>query len=96
SGLDVELAPTRLVIAGDSTMVANGELLAGYNADFFMNALDWLLEREGTLAIAARDPATIQVELDFAQLRRLAELVVAGVPGGVILLGLAVWARRRK
>ncbi|MBI2441299.1 MAG: GldG family protein [Lentisphaerae bacterium] len=96
AGLDVELAPTRLVIIGDATLVANGALLAGYNADFFLNSLNWLMEREVPLAIAARAPATIQVAMDFAQLRALAVLVVAGLPGLVILLGLAVWARRRK
>lgn len=96
SGLDVELAPTRLVVAGDSTMVANGALLSGYNADFFINALNWLLERPPKLAIAPREPAMIQLALDAEQLHRLALLVVAGLPGLVILLGLSVWSRRRK
>lgn len=95
-GMEVELQPTRLVIVGDSMLVANGALLGGYNADFFMNALNWLLEREETLTIAPREPATIQVALDRGQLRRLSALVVAGLPGLVVLLGLVVWAHRRK
>jgi len=95
-GMDVELQPTRLVVAGDSMLVSNGALLGGHNADFFMNALNWLLEREETVAIAPREPAFVQVALDRGQLRRLAALVVACLPGLVVLLGLAVWAYRRK
>jgi len=95
-GMEVELQPTRLVIVGDSVLVANGALLGGYNPDFFMNALNWLLERKETLTIASREPATIQVALDRGHLRRLSVLVVAGFPGLVVLLGLMVWANRRK
>jgi len=95
-GMEVQLQPTRLVIVGDSVLVANGALLGGYNPDFFMNALNWLLERKETLMIASREPATIQVALDRGHLRRLSALVVAGLPGLVVLLGLMVWAHRRK
>lgn len=95
-GMEVELQPTRLVIIGDSVLVANGALLGGYNADFFMNAMNWLLEREQTLTIAPREPATIQVALDRGQLHQLSILVVAGLPALVVLLGLVVWAHRRK
>jgi len=95
-GMEVELQPTRLVILGDSVLVANGAMLGGYNSDFFMNALNWLLERKETLTIASREPATIQVAMDRDHLRRLSMLVVAGLPGLAALLGLMVWARRRK
>lgn len=95
-GMEVELQPTRLVIVGDSVLVSNGALLGGYNTDFFMNALNWLLEREETVTIAPREPATIQVALDRGQLRRLSALVVVCLPGLVVLLGLVVWAYRRK
>ncbi len=96
SGVDVELQPTRLVIVGDSVLVANGALLGGYNSDFFMNALNWLLERKETLAIASREPTIVQVALDRGHLRRLSVLAVAGIPGVVVLLGLMVWVHRRK
>jgi len=95
-GMEVELQPTRLVIVGDSVLVSNGALLGGYNVDFFMNALNWLLEREETVTIAPREPATIQVALDRGQLRRLSMLVVVCIPGLAGLLGLVVWAYRRK
>ncbi|MFA5043240.1 MAG: GldG family protein [Kiritimatiellia bacterium] len=96
SGMEVELPPTRLVVVGDSVLVSNGALLGGYNPDFFMNALNWLLERNETFTIAPREPMTIQVALDRGHLRRLSALVVAGVPGLAVLLGIMVWARRRR
>ena len=95
-GMEVELQPTRLVIIGDSMLVANGALLGGYNPDLFMNALNWLLERKETLAIAPREPATIQISLDRGHLRQLSAVVVVGFPGLVVILGIIVWAHRRK
>ena len=96
SGMDVELKPTRLVIIGDSVLVTNGALLDGYNDDFFMQALNWLLERNETLKIASREPAIIQVALNRDHLRRLSALVVLGLPSLTVLLGIITWARRHK
>ncbi len=96
TSIKVELKSTRLVIIGDSVLVANGALLGGYNDDFFMHALNWLLERKETLNITSREPAIIQVALDRAHLHRLSALVMLGLPGLTVLLGIMNWVRRHK
>ncbi len=95
-GMAVALRPSRLVIIGDSALVANGALMSGHNTAFFMNAMDWLLERDEFLALDPRPPAMIQAALDRAQLRRLSILLVAGGPALALALGAMIWARRRK
>lgn len=98
AGLEVEIKPTRLVVLGDSYFVSNASLKAGVggNIDFFMSAVNWLLEREELMAISARDPLRVELALD----RRLVQLVfllaVVAVPGLVALTGGMIWWIRRR
>lgn len=94
-GIDVQIRPTRLVVFGDSGFVSNGAMTGG-DVDFFMSALNWLLEREEMMAIAPRTYEQMQLVLTKHQLRRLFWVVVAGLPGGAAVLGLIVWVRRRR
>ena len=93
-GMHVELSPTRLVVVGDSDFVSNGAL-AGGNEDFFMNALNWLLERERLMAIAPKVPDELRIDMRLEDVRLLFLLVVVGIPAGVALVGYLVWLRRR-
>ena len=92
--LDLDIRPARLVVIGDSDFVANGGMTGG-NADFFLNALNWLVERETLLAIEPRPVQEIRLIMTRGQLRALFWVVVAGLPGWVALVGLIVWWRRR-
>ncbi|MFC1461505.1 GldG family protein [Verrucomicrobiota bacterium] len=94
--MDVEIKPTRIVVVGDSAMVSNGALLAGYNTDFFLCALNWLLEREGSLVIATKEPVRLRIAMSLGQARLVYWITVVGVPAIVAVLGLIVWAVRRK
>ncbi len=92
--LDLDLRPSRAVIVGDSDFVANGGMTGG-NADFFLNALNWLVERETLLAIEPRPVREIRLIMTRRQLRGLFWVVVTGLPGLVAAAGLTVWLRRR-
>jgi hypothetical protein len=95
AGIKVSLPPTRLVVVGDADFVANGALVGG-NEDFFMGALNWLLEREYLATVSPRAPDEIQVEMGTDQRSRLFLWVVAGLPGAALLLaGWVALARRR-
>lgn len=94
--MDVEIKPTRIVVIGDSAIVSNGALLAGYNPDFFISALNWLLEREDVFDIAVREPATLRVIASRGQIRAIYWMIVVAIPGTVALLGLVVLFVRRK
>jgi hypothetical protein len=93
-GVHVQIRPTRLVVVGDSDFASNGGLM-GANADFFLNSVNWLLDRDELLALS---PKTFE-ELGWSWTprscapvlgrgRRPARLVAAARPG-------VAWKRRR-
>lgn len=98
NGIEVELKPARMVVIGDSYFVSNGALnsAVGGNADFFLSALNWLLEREALMAIAARAPGELKLDMDSGQIRNAFLVLSFAVPAAVALLGLVVWLRRRR
>jgi ABC-type uncharacterized transport system involved in gliding motility auxiliary subunit len=98
SGLEVEIKPTRIVVVGDSLFVSNEALKKaafGANKDFFMSAMNWLVEREALMGIAPREPGELRLDMTRAELRMLLLIAVAGVPGIVAIAGICVWIRRR-
>jgi ABC-type uncharacterized transport system involved in gliding motility auxiliary subunit len=93
--LDVQIKPSRMVVFGDSDFVSNGSMVGG-NEDLFMSGLNWLLEREELMAIAPKPIEEVKLSLSRKQLRRLFWINVAGIPAVAMVIGLLVWARRRK
>lgn len=93
-GIDVEIRPSRLVVFGDSDFLAN-DAASGGNTDFFMSALNWLLEREALMAIAPKPVEELRLVMTRDQLRMLFWLVVVGLPGIVGVFGAGVWLKRR-
>jgi ABC-type uncharacterized transport system involved in gliding motility auxiliary subunit len=93
--LDVQIKPSRMVVFGDSDFVGNGSMVGG-NADLFMSALNWLLDREVLMAIAPKPIEEVKLSLSQKQLRSMFWLNVAAIPAVAVVLGLLVWMRRRK
>ena len=89
------IRPTRLVVFGDADFVSNGALTGG-DRDFFMNALNWLLERKDLLAIAPKEYEETRLMMTRRDLAMLFWLVVMVIPGFVAIVGLGVWWRRRE
>jgi hypothetical protein len=96
-GMDVQLRPTRMVIVGDSDFVSNGALAGGMggNKDFFLSALNWLLEREELMAVAPKVPGELRLDMDPGRMRAAFLLIVAVPAGLAAVLGLIVWQRRK-
>ncbi|MDZ4200502.1 MAG: GldG family protein, partial [Kiritimatiellia bacterium] len=94
-GIEVQIRPTRMVIIGDSFFLAN-ENQSGANAQFFLNALHWMLDRPELLAIPPRSTADFQIALTSAQVQAIGWLVLLGMPAAAALLGWFVALRRRR
>ena len=96
-GIDVEIQPTRLVVIGDSFFVANGAIggAVGGNADVFLNAVNWLLEREALLAVAPKMPWHAALDMSRRQIK-LAFLVIGILlPAVAVVAGVIMrWVRR--
>lgn len=97
SGAAVGLRPTRIVVFGDSAFVANDALDSGSgaNRDFFLGAVNWLLERETVLAIGPKKPGVWSLDMDRDGLRMAYIWIVGVMPSVFAVLGLIVWFRRR-
>lgn len=94
-GVHVQIRSTRLVVVGDSQFVSNGGLM-GANADFFLNAVNWLLDRGELLALSPKTADEMRLVMDARQLHALFWSVVVLLPGLVAALGLWItWRRRR-
>jgi ABC-2 type transport system permease protein len=94
--MDVELSPARLVVVGDSSLVANGAIALGYNPDFIINSINWLLDRNILLNISPKEKSFLKVSMPTTQQRFFYLLILIAVPGIFILTGLCVWIVRRK
>ncbi len=92
-----ERGTTRIIVAGDSVFLANTGLDAAANRDFAKNIINWLLERSELV----QGPAPQRVDsytlvMTNAQLRNAEWILLAALPGGVLVLGLLIWLRRRR
>jgi ABC-type uncharacterized transport system involved in gliding motility auxiliary subunit len=93
----VDLGVTRMVVIGTSRMLDNSHVeVGGAGLDFFMNALNWLLQREQLVAVGPKVPQEFSLNMSVRQVRAVYALVIVGLPGAVAMLGLLVWIRRRK
>lgn len=93
-GVEVDIRPTRLVVFGDTDFLSNGAMSGG-NADLFMSALNWLLDREQLMAIAPKPVQDNRLVMTRGQVTSLFWVVTVILPGLVGILGLAVWLQRR-
>lgn len=97
-GIEAELKPTKLVVIGDAEFVSNLALTKGMggNRDFFMCALNWLIEREALMAIAPKPPDELRLDMDRGQVQRAFLILVLGPAGVAAALGVLVWLSRRR
>ena len=87
---------TRIVAVGDSYFWDNQMIDLYGNRDFASLAVNWLLDRSELLAIQRHPIKEYKLTMTKAQLKTVIWLMLAGMPGGVLIMGFLVWARRRK
>ena len=87
---------TRIVVTGDSYMFGNTFIDVLGNRDFANQVINWLLDRSELMAgIGPKPMKDYQLALTPAQLKGVQVVLIAGLPAAALLLGFAVWLRRR-
>ncbi len=86
---------TRVVVIGDSDFAANYGLGIQGNKDLFMNALGWLSQQEGLIAVRARAPEDRRLTMTADQVQMVAILSIFLIPAAIFGLGIYTWWRRR-
>jgi len=88
---------TRMILVGDSLFLGNEPIKHFANADFAEYAVNWLLDRpQLTTGIGPSQFTEFRVLLTAEQLKTMQWLLLAALPGSVLLLGGLVWMRRQK
>ena len=88
---------TRIVVVGDSVFLGNYYIDSGGNRDFLNAAVNWLCDRSPLLeGIGPRPVTEFRLQITQHQQRQLRWLLLAALPGGVLVLGWLVWLVRRK
>jgi ABC-type uncharacterized transport system involved in gliding motility auxiliary subunit len=84
----------RVVVFGDSDWILNANLAVYSNRDFALNAVNWLVGEEGGVTIR---PRQMRVSLAPMSQETFVWLLISSflVPELILLVGLAVWWRRK-
>ncbi len=85
----------RVVVFGDSDFISNTYLDLSGNRDLFLNALSYLAEEENLISIRPKKSEDIPLSLTSRQGNTLFLITVIIIPASVVILGVAVFIRRR-
>jgi gliding motility-associatede transport system auxiliary component len=85
----------RLVVFGDSDFASNEAIGQSSNGDLFLNAVDWLAADQNLISIRPKSAASRHVNLTDSQAIALRWADIFALPGVVLILGLAIWWKRR-
>ena len=93
----VKVETSRLVVVGNGELLSDKSyrLSEGLSADFAMNTLNWLLDREEMIGIPAKEKKQTVMTLNESQMNRLKTFVLLIIPGLAALCGMANWWARR-
>lgn len=92
-GVNVGLKPTRIVVVGDSDFLANNQC-SGANEDFFINSVNWLLERGSLVALGPKSYEQSSLLMNETQIWWTFMIIVIAIPAAAALAGIAVWLLR--
>ncbi len=95
SGISAARGTSRLIVVGDSLLFANSPINSAANRDFAALSVNWLLDRQQSLAIGPRAVAEYRLNLTGRQMRLVRIALLGALPGGALALGFLVWLRRR-
>lgn len=92
-----ERGTTRILVTGDSIFLNNKLIGLGSNRDFVHFAVNWLVQRDFMLeGVGPKPVREYRLLVTENQMHSAQWLLLAAMPGGVLLLGGLVWLRRRK
>jgi hypothetical protein len=91
----VQVDSSRMILVANGDFLGN-DALTEANVDFALSSLNWLLDRGELIGIAAKPANAFNLNLSDQELSRISLVVLVLIPGGVALIGLAGWLKRRR
>ncbi|MGI8438104.1 MAG: Gldg family protein [Chthoniobacterales bacterium] len=92
----VQANSSRIVVVSNSSFILDKQLTQDQQGlDFISGSLNWLLNREQLIGIAAKVPQTLMFNLDDHAMSNLRWLILVLMPLLPAVIGLGVWWQRR-
>ena len=92
----VQMNSSRMVLVSNATFIQDNALTQDQQAlDFISASANWLLSREQLIGIAPKVPKTLTFSLNEDALRSLRWMILVLMPLVFVVLGTAVWWKRR-
>src|SRR5216683_2977307 len=92
----VQMNSSRMVVVSNATFIQDNALTQDQQAlDFISASANWLLSREQLIGIAPKVPKTLTFSLNEDALRSLRWMILVLMPLVFVVLGTAVWWKRR-
>jgi ABC-type uncharacterized transport system involved in gliding motility auxiliary subunit len=85
----------KLVVVGTAGFANNRYINIYFNRDFFLNAANWLIGQEEMISIRPRSVRSSRVQLTEGEAAAIFYLSFLILPEILLIIGLAVWWRRR-
>jgi len=88
---------TKLVVVGNTEFLNEtiNAQSAGGNIDFFMNTVNWLVDKEESISIRPKSLLTTRLKINVSQVYIYVGITVVLIPLIIGIIGLTVWLRRR-
>lgn len=85
----------RLVVVGDADFARNRHVAKVYNADLFLNIVNWLVGEESFITIDRKTPRASMAQMTRQEFATFQYLAIFFVPEAILLAGIISWWRRR-
>ena len=92
---DSESRESRIVLVGDSDFATNAYSTTSANGDFLRMTVSWLAEDSDLVAVQSRDQENRRVNLTRSESTLMFWATVILMPLVTLVLGMAVWLRRK-
>lgn len=87
-----------MIVVGASALVNEdyNAQISGGNLDFFINSLSWMCGKEDSISIHAKDLTTEYLTMNKGTASVLGVMMLGVIPVAYLVVGIMVWARRKR
>lgn len=94
---DSESYQSKVVVISSPTLFDSGtnQISSGANLDFFMNTVNFLVDRQDSISIRSKSLATEYLQLDQTQALIIIAIALIIIPIIIFAIGIVIWLRRK-
>lgn len=94
---DSESYQSKVIVISSPTLFDSGtnQISSGANLDFFMNTVNFLVDRQDSISIRSKSLATEYLQLDQTQALIIIAIALIIIPIIIFAIGIVIWLRRK-